>query len=193
VSAEQLADLLVTHRETLLGIVRARGAGLLRYETAEDLVQGIHLHALSVGEHFEYRSEPEFLGWLRRVADQHIANRHRYWKAQKRRATRMLRITRMAATSTHQPGGVEPAADQPGASTFAVQREMVVQATRALEMLLPRDQEIIRRTTEGWSIARIAEELGMTHGAAERARLRAQERFRKAFGALTGSPPPPAG
>ena len=88
-----LGELLGSHRAMLERFLREHGAGLLRYESVDDLVQGVHLRALQGGAAFEYRSAPEFRAWLFAVARRHIADRHDHWLAQKRGAGRVLRYT----------------------------------------------------------------------------------------------------
>jgi RNA polymerase sigma factor (sigma-70 family) len=180
-----LESLLISQREALARIVRRQGGGLLRYESVEDLVQGVHMHALRVEERFEYRGEKEFLGWLARIAKQHIADRHDYWSARKRNAGKLLRITASGGGSSTRTRGVQPAASGPGPATFALRREMFVVATKAISLLLPRDQQIIQWIAEDVSIDETAQRLGVSYDAAERARLRAIERFRKTFRLLS--------
>ena len=119
-----LESLLIAHRDTLGRIVRRRGSGLLRYESVEDLVQGVHLQAFKAAHWFDYRGEKAFLGWLTRVAQQHIAKRNEYWRAGKRDAGHMLRITasdrKSQAAGTR---GVSPAAPATGPFTLASRRE----------------------------------------------------------------------
>ncbi|HKE00486.1 MAG TPA: sigma factor, partial [Planctomycetota bacterium] len=65
-AAPSLTTLLDAHRDALRAIVLRRGSGLLRFESADDLVQGVQLRALEAREHFEFRGEREFVGWLAR-------------------------------------------------------------------------------------------------------------------------------
>jgi RNA polymerase sigma factor (sigma-70 family) len=163
-----LEELLISFRDDLLRILEHRASGLLRYESTEDIVHGVHLRALRVADRFEYRSDPEFRAWLLQIARQHIADRHAYWSARKRAATRMLRIT--AGNITASGAGVNPAAANTGPFTFAQRREQIVLATKALSLLLDRDEQLVRWSSEGLSTDEIAERLDITHGAAERAR-----------------------
>jgi DNA-directed RNA polymerase specialized sigma24 family protein len=105
-----LPERLIEHRDTLAQFLRREGAGLLRYESVADLVQGVHLHAIEAAARFEYRGEAELVAWLKQVARQHIADRHRYWQAQKRSAGKLLRITSSDLSSGGAAHGVDPAA-----------------------------------------------------------------------------------
>ena len=181
----KLEELLIRHRDRLLAIVRRTGRGLLRFEESGDLVQEIHVRALGSKAVFEFRSDGEFMGWISTLAERHIADRHRYWRAEKRKAGQLLRITAHGG-STSGVRGVEPEGKLEGATTFAVRRERLVLATRVVAAMLPRDQELIQMISDGVSIQETADELGLSYDAAERARNRAVKRFREAFGALGG-------
>jgi len=184
-SPDELSSLLAKHRDDLKRFVARQGSGLLRHETEDDLVQGVQLKALGVAALVEHRGEHEFFAWLSSVARQYIADRHAYWSALRRKAGRMLRITARHTTSAPATAGVDPIARVTGPSTLAARREDLALATRALALLLPRDQELVRWMTEGIAIADVAERLGVGYDAAERARLRALERFRKTFELLS--------
>lgn len=171
-----LGELLSRERDRLVGFLRQRGSGLLRYESLDDLVQGVHLRALQGGAAFEYRGPEEFRAWLFAVAKRHIADRHDHWMAQKRGAGRVLRLT----LGGSDPGAVpQPAAGATGPGTFASRREMLTVITRAIDALPPRDRELVRWASEGLSIAEQAEHLGIEPGAAQRAGHRAFDRLRK--------------
>jgi len=175
------AALVVRRRREILALVRAEAKGLLRYESADDLVQGIQLRAIERGGTFEYRSEAEFLAWLRRTARSHLADRRNHWGALKRRSGRLLRYTAGAAATADPAAVPEPAADGTGPSTFAARREQVVLATKALDLLLPRDRDLVRLAADGLGTSEQAERLGLSVEAAGRARRRAFDRFRKAY------------
>ena len=59
---------------------------------------------------------------------------------------------------------------------------------KALAVLLPRDQQLVRWSSEGLDSGAMAERLGISRDAADRARLRALERFRKAHRLLARRP-----
>jgi hypothetical protein len=74
-----------------------------------------------------------------------------------------------------------PAGEDTGPQTFADRREQLDVAVKALALLLPRDQNLVRWASEGVDIQEQASRLGLSYDAAERAGARACERFRKAF------------
>jgi len=175
----KLPELLVANRVPLLRHVERRGGSVLRYETADDLVQGIHLRALKYVDSFEYRGPEPFFAWLYDVARTHLKERREHWQALKRRPARLFRLTQAASSD---PGAVaEPAGTGTGPSTFAARKEHLTLAVKALGMLLPRDQNLVRWSTEGLDDDEIAGRLGLEPRAAARARQRAVERFRRAY------------
>ena len=182
VEPERIAELLERHRDALERLLRRRGAGLLRFESVSDLVQGVQAQALEVADRLEYRGDEAFLGWIAQLARQHVADRHAYWSARKRDAGRVLRITSAPSTEA---GGVEPDARRTGPATFAERRDLLVLATQAVSLLAARDQELVRAWGEGEPVADVAARLGLSYDAAERARLRAVDRFRKTFELLS--------
>ena len=63
-------------------------------------------------------------------------------------------------------------------------KELLALARQALAALGERDQKLVGWLCEDLSIDEIAERLEISYDAAERARLRALERFRKSFAKL---------
>lgn len=185
-SAEALPTLLAQRGDEVLRFARRRAGRLLRYEAAEDLAQGIRARALERGRDFEFRSENEFLSWLYTVARTYLADRRSYWTALKRRPARLLRLTWADTDTTDRAAVPEPPSTRTGPSTFASRREQLALAVKALAVLLPRDRDLVTWNAEGLSIADLAERLDLSHEAAERARLRALERFRKAYRLVAG-------
>lgn len=169
-----LEDLLARHREKLVRYFRKHGAYLRRYEASEDLAQGVHLHAVKNQDRFEYQGEPQFVSWLLKLADQHLADRIAHWKALKRDAGPMVRISFSGA-------GVEPAGSLTGPITYASRKEQLRLATLAMDGLPPRDRELVHLMTTGAGIDTIAGQLAVSPAAAQRARLRALDRFRKIY------------
>src|SRR6185436_16816444 len=115
--------------------------------------------------------------WLMRVADNFVKDRRDHWATLKRDGTRLLRISFGDSVAVGMRGVNDLAASVTGPSTFAVRREQVAVAAIALDMLLPRDRELIEGLCNGLSIDEQAQRLGATYEAIERARLRAVERF----------------
>ncbi len=180
-SKPSLAELLERHHAELVRHLRREGSGLLRYESAEDLAQGAALHALRVADRFEYLGDAAFMGWIRAIGRQHIANRTAYWRALKRNAGPMLRVTFGDTTDPGSGSGVNPEARLTGPATFADRRARLEIATSALALLPARDRELVEAICRGLSIDETAERLDITAAAAQRARLRAQERFKKTY------------
>lgn len=155
------------------------GVALLRFDTEEDLVQGVLQEALRSMPGMEWRGEASFRSWLFTLARRHLSGRRDYWFANKRYPGAILRLTLSGEFgAAHTPG---PAANAVGPSTFAFRREQLVLITKALAMLLERDRDIVVWVSEGMGLAGLAGRLGVTSEAAERARSRAFERLRKAF------------
>jgi RNA polymerase sigma factor (sigma-70 family) len=186
VTPEELSIHLDAHRTTLSGFVRRHAGVSLSHESEEDLVQGVHLQAIAQAERFDYRSRPEFEAWVLRIARGHLSDRRDYWTATKRRPERLLRLTRPDSDSPG-PGTVrEPAMSAPGPVTRADRSDRLRLAEEALTMLLPRDAELVRGQADGLTLEEEAERLEISYAAAQRARLRAIERYRKAFILLAG-------
>jgi len=174
----ELAELLERHRENLVRYMRAHAGWLRRFESTEDLAHGCVARALGRQRSFSYRGPEAFRGWLFGVARSHLADRSAHWSALKRRPSRLLRLTQ----SGEDPNAArEPPRDRTGPATFAARREQLRLAVRALGALLPRDQKIVRWTSEGLTVAEQAEQLGIGPEAAKKAHARALDRFRKAY------------
>ena len=174
-----LDGLLEEHRAWLAGILRNRAGHLLRYETVDDLVQDVHLEVLKDRAGFAYRSAHEFSAFLLKVALRHLGHRRRYWLAKKRAAGCVLRLSGGLSTTTR--GSVRVAAVQDGPTTLADRRERFLTAMKCLEVLPPRDQDLILWLAEGLPVAEIAVRLELSYDAAKHARQRAIERFRKVY------------
>ena len=181
-----LAELLASRHETLVRYCLRHAGRLLRFETAEDLAQGVQLAALKRERRFELRSEGEFEAWLFTLARGYLTDRLRYWSRLKRHSGVLLRITSADPGATADPRAVsEPVLDRTGPSTFAARREQVVLAMKALSFLGPRDQQLVTAYRDGLTINEIAEQLSIAYDAARIAQGRALERFRKSFALLT--------
>ena len=176
-----LARLLEDHQPQLMSLLRHEARMLLRFESVDDLAQGVHLRALREEGGFEYRSEGEFLAWLRTLARRHLADRHDYWSALKRGSGRVLRLTWGDGSQSDPAAAPMPVISQTGASTFASRRELLVLAAKVLAALPPRDRSLVRWMSEGLSLEEQSQQLGLTYDATQRAAHRALERFRKAF------------
>jgi len=170
---------LVAHQHELRRYLERRAGWLLRFETADDLLQGLHVRALEQERNFGYRGREPFLKWLHQLADHHLAARRKYWAALKRKPAALLRLTRGGATTGH--GAVDPADTSTGPSTVAGRREQLMIAVKAMAVLMERDQKLVRWTSEGLDTREMAERLEMAPESARRARNRALERYREAY------------
>jgi len=177
-----LARLLTEEREELLAFVRRRaGRTTLRMETAEDLVQGVTAHVLERAERAAGLDESARRAWLFRVADNFLKDRRDHWSSLKRLGSRVLRMSFADGDTRDLEPVRELASSVTGPSTFAVRREQLELAAVAMDMLLPRDRDLMGGLCNGLSVREEAERFGLTLNAAERARERAVQRFRSSF------------
>lgn len=178
----EVERLLGDSRGDLLAFVRRRaGSSLLRVETADDLVQGVYAHVLERGLDATLFDDDQKRAWLLRVADNFVKDRRDYWAALKRSGSLVLRLSLTDSVSPDMRPVGDLAASVTGPSTFAIRREQVAVAAVALDMLMPRDRELILGLCNGVELAEQAASLGMTYDAAQRARTRAIDRFQRTF------------
>ncbi len=183
---EGFARFLDRTRDQLGKWVEREARGLLKRESVDDVVAGIHARALSQLEGFELRTDAEGFNWLKTIARQHVLDRQKYFAALRRQGGEMLRITSASLGDTPDARpGVQVAGRMTGQVTYAMRREAIDLAAKAIASLLPRDQEIVRRTVDGASVEDVAKEFRMSYDAAEQARRRAMERFKKAYELLS--------
>ncbi len=188
-SAPQLGELLVRHREDLLRFVERHAGSVLRYESGEDLVQAIAVHALRHQSSFEYRGEEPFFAWIHRAARQILADRRDHWSAIKRGSGKVLRMT--LSSDSSDPGAAQvPASQRTGAVTRADRREQLVLVVRAIALLSERDKQLVRWHGESVSIGEQAQRLALSYDAAQQAGLRAMARFQKTFRLLSAGQSP---
>lgn len=93
----------------------------------------------------------------------------------------MLRLSALATATDAGPAEAPPRSPDPGPATLAERRDLLVRAARAIEVLYPRDRDLVRAIVEDEPLEDLARRLGVGYEAAKRARLRALTRFRKAF------------
>lgn len=155
----RMDELLDRHRAELIRYIERSATSLLRFEAAEDLAQGISIRALSAADTFEYRNDEAFFGWLVALAKQHFAKRRTYWTALRRGGGIALRLSAGDSRSST-ASGIDPVISQTGPSTVASRREQLSLAMRALEVLYPRDREIVQWLSEDVSVEEIASRLG---------------------------------
>ncbi len=183
-STPPLTSLLQDHHADLVSYLRRHAGLVLRFETPDDLVQGLHLRALERGGEFRYEGLEPFRGWIYTVARTYLVDRKAHWSALKRNSAGLLRLT---SSGTESDGVGEPAAAITGPSTFASRAELMAVAVKALAVLRPRDRRLVRWTAEDMPLEEQASRLSISYTAARQARARAVERFRKAFRLATGS------
>ena len=179
-SPPDLEQLVIEHSDHVEAVVRRHAGSLLRLETVEDLAQGARLRILESAGAFEWRGEAAFDGWLATLVRNHLNDRRSYWNAARRNAGHLLRVS-LAGPQSGVSRGVEPISSRTGPLTFAERRDQVDVAMQALATLLPRDQELLEFERRGASIQEMADALDLTLDSAGRARLRALERFRRAY------------
>jgi len=159
-------------------LVWTRARALLRYEAAEDLLQDVNLHALQVAGRFAYRSDEQFVGWLRKVAQQCLVNRHRSWSALRRNLGELYGRAEDSSDDPH-PSETE------GPATLAERRDLLTLMARMITTLPARDQRIVLWEAADVPLAEIASRLGLSRESANRARLRALERLRVVLATVT--------
>lgn len=173
-------ELVVEHRPALERWLGREAGPLLRYESAEDLAQGAVSRALEAAAGFRWQGPDEARAWLFRIARRHLDDRRRHWLAFKRDGARVLRfeITRSGGGGS---AVALPHASQTGPSTFALRREQLVIAARALALLPPRDRDLVRWAAGDVPIRDQADRLELGYEAAVQARKRALDRFRRTY------------
>ncbi|MCA9322823.1 MAG: sigma-70 family RNA polymerase sigma factor [Planctomycetes bacterium] len=183
---EAFAALLEEHRDALVHFLTREAKGLARWETPDDLAQQVHLAALKVRGRLEWRGEVAFRRWIEAIARQVISDRAAYWRARKRDAGQLLRITVASPVSAVTLRGVDPADARTGPVTFTMRKDALRHAAMALTTLNERDQDLLRRFQEGATSPEIAKALGLELASAQRAIHRARRRFEQAFAVLEG-------
>ncbi len=179
-SEQELPGLMEEHRSDLLMYLQHNAGWLLKYETVDDLHQGVQLRAFERGDTLRYQGREPFLAWMYMVARAYLADRGGYWSRLKGRTAQLLRLTWADAPSSDSGAGP---------STFAFRREQLSLAVQVLATLLPRDCDLVRWSSEGVSVKDQARRLSLSHDATERAGALALERFRKAYRLASGHEP----
>jgi len=175
----ELEELFAEIRKDLGAFLARRAGFVARYETTEDLLQGLYVRVLERGQALDYRGKAPLRKWLYRVARTFLADRKAWWGAIRRRGDDLVRLT--SGASTGRSGAAVPPAEITGPGTDAERREAVSLALRVLGALSERDRNLVLWSCEGLSNRDLAERLDLTAPAAKRARTRALGRFRKAF------------
>ena len=176
-SEQDLTALMEEHRSDLLMYLQHNAGWLLKYETVDDLYQGVRLRAVERGDTFRSQGRESFLAWMYMVTRTYLADRGDYWSRLKGRAAALLRLA--SGASDHVAGP----------STFASRRERLSLAVQVLATLLPRDCDLVRWSSGGVSLEDRAKRLGLPRDTTARAGARALERFRKAYRLASGHEP----
>lgn len=187
-SGDDIAAKLERLAPLLRSLIRQNaGPALLRFESEEDLVQGTMAEVLRCANQMDWRGEEAFIAWVATITKRFVMGRRDYWFALKRNPGALLRLTLtgFAGQRVERP---ELAASQLGPSTFAFRREQLVMITKAIELLLPRDREIVTWASHGLTVTEMAARIGTSVEAAEKARTRALERLRKSFQLVSQGP-----
>lgn len=177
-----IEELLQREHSRLRALVEHEAGRSLRYESVDDLVQGIAMRALR--SDFEYVDDARAIAWLKLVARRFLKDRHAYWSAMRRASGQALRLTMSDVPAS---GVGISAVSAAGPATFAERRELVELAMRALGTLPDRDRELVQWASQGVELDEQAERLGVSYAACQRAGVRARERFRLAFDVLVRS------
>ncbi len=179
--SSRFADFLIAHQAELLGFCRRHASpAVLRYEAAEDLLQGIWTQALESEPDWQEGGEAAVRAWIFRLARNFLIDRTRYWMALKRRSSRVLRFE-MSRSDTSSVGMWEPRASQTSPSQFAVRREQLVTAAKAMDLLLERDRQLVTWAAHKIPLSEQASRLGTAYDATAQASRRAQKRFRDVY------------
>ncbi|MHC4846829.1 MAG: sigma-70 family RNA polymerase sigma factor [Planctomycetota bacterium] len=183
----KLEELLARHQKELENYIAPRAGWLLRYESVDDLAQGVRMRAIERGGSFRYEGDAPFFAWLNRVAQSYLADRANYWSALKRKSAGLLRLT--AGGSHGSPGtaaAATPISTMTGPETVAHRKELLTLAVQVLAALPERDARMVRWSSEGIPLQEQAERLDISYEAAKKAGQRALDRFREAYRFASG-------
>ncbi len=183
-AGESLAmeELIRLHEPRLLAFLRTRmGPGLRACESAHDLLQDI-LFDLSRGvASFEYRSEPEFRGWLYTLAMRRIHDRARHHLRQKRGGGAARHHADSEALEELMMEGFSSVLS-PG--RVLQRKEDLARLQEAFAQLSTDDREILSLAFFcGMTSGQIAEKLGVSEEAARKRKNRAKARLAGLWGA----------
>jgi RNA polymerase sigma-70 factor (ECF subfamily) len=154
---DALGELLEKHRAYLRVIAKRYIFGKLATRIdASDVIQQTCLSVCGNFDKFQGNEVAEFVAWLRRVHERNIQNVVRDHMIAQKRA-----LGREQSLETDERSPVEfPQANQPTASQRAMRGERAVRLAQVLESLSEDQREVVRlRHLEGWSLARIAEQM----------------------------------
>jgi RNA polymerase sigma-70 factor, ECF subfamily len=161
-----LGKLLERYRPFLLLKARREiGPKLAARSSPSDVVQETMMEATRAFEGFRGQSEPEFSAWINQIHDRNMAEAARkHVHAAKRAVAKEQRMDQGDASATI--SWWEPAADQSSPTQRLIRGERALRLARALEKLPEKQRRVVcLRHIEGWSLDKIAEELGRSAAA----------------------------
>jgi RNA polymerase sigma-70 factor (ECF subfamily) len=185
-SVESLGELLQTYTSYLKLLAHTQLVTNVRVRVSpSDIVQETLLEAHRDFLKFRGRSEPEFLGWLRKILVNNLSRAvEQHLLADKRDVRREISLERLGASverSTLRLGAVL-AGNVPSPSSNAQNQENLSALADALIELAPDYRTvIILRHLEGLPFATVAERMDRTPGATRMLWLRAMDQLRERF------------
>ncbi len=155
-------SLLERYLPDLCDFVRHRaGAALAQKESASDLVQSACREVLQHMDRFRYDGEDGFRRWLFATTLRKIQDRHRYWRAERRRAEREVRQGSASGDGRKDDGDWLRTLSTP--SRHAAANEELERVQQALAALPEPYRQVIRlHHLEGRSHEEIARELSVS-------------------------------
>jgi RNA polymerase sigma-70 factor (ECF subfamily) len=153
----RIEDLVEEHRSALHSYVSMRlDPRLRRKEPASDIVQSALREVLEHPGNFEYRGPQAFRAFLIRAVEHKIANKRRYWEAQRRSTQDAQGALELDALPARNGASPTP-------SELAVGAEAVERLRAALDELSEDDRRLLTmRRFAGLSAEVVAEELGLS-------------------------------
>lgn len=168
-------------------LITLKAGTALRHGDVDDLVQEAYLEATRLFADYTYQGPDSFFRWLATVALHRLANLQRMAGAHKR--DRRLERPLQGDGSTLVPGGVRPAAPQPGPRTMTLGAEAQQRLDAALETLSADDREVILLARmQGLPLQEIGDRLGRTRNAVALLLSRALRKLKAAMGDEEVSP-----
>jgi len=168
--------LLVPHLPALNAVVRLRAGSLKKREAHEDLVQSVCRQVIAGLDAFRGHAPAAFAKWVQAAALNKIAERHAYYRAQKRDTAREVPLAFESRVDEDVLLGSYRAFFTP--SRDAAAREEVARLEKAFAELPEtyRDVLLMTRLT-GVSTAEIAERLGKSQAAVRQLLCRARAKL----------------
>lgn len=140
-------------------------------DEAEDICQEICLHCLTGQAVF--RGESQFTTWLHRI----MVNAYRYYLRKKRRREEIL-TTEVSEEALHSAQTAQEWTEAAQAERFSLTERVRI----ALSHLNLRQRQLLEwKYVEGYSLAEIAQRLGIKEESARQALYRAREAFKRTY------------